>query len=147
MHGGEGARGEGHLARSARHRQPVAHVVVGLLARQGRQVVAGGDALRELPQLAPSQHLRELRLADEDDLDELLGVGLEVGDEADLLEDLGREVLGLVDEQDHVPVLFARAFRRKRWSASTRSLSDVPSRGALRSSRMVCSSSAAVSAG
>jgi hypothetical protein len=77
-------------------------VRLGLRAIERRQVVAGGHALGELAQLAPSQHLLQLRLTHQHDLDQLLGVGLEVGDEADLLEHLGREVLRLVDQQHDV---------------------------------------------
>ena len=42
------------------------------------QVVASGDALRELPQLIARQQLTQFGLADEDDLQQLLRVGLEV---------------------------------------------------------------------
>ncbi len=63
------------------------------------------DALGELPQLAPREDVAQLRLPHEHDLDELLGVGLQVRDEPDLLDHLGREVLGLVDEEHHVAAL------------------------------------------
>ena len=105
VHRGEGPGGEGDLARAPGHGQAVPHVVVGLLPGQRGQVVARGDALGELAQVAPRQHLGELRLADEHDLDQLVGVGLEVRDEADLFEDLGGEILGLVDEEDDVLTL------------------------------------------
>ncbi len=64
-------------------------------------MTAAGDALGELAQLAAREQLAQLRLADEDDLQELLRVGFEVGQEADLLEDLGGEVLRLIDHQHH----------------------------------------------
>ena len=71
-------------------------------------MVLGGHALGELAQLAAGEHLLELRLAHEHDLDQLLGVRLQVRDEADLLEHVGGEVLGLVDQEHDVAVLFAR---------------------------------------
>ena len=72
--------GSEDIGGGARDAQPVAHVGGGLLARQRVQVIAAGDALRELAQLVARQQLAQLRLADEDDLQELLRVGLEVGD-------------------------------------------------------------------
>ena len=86
----------------------MADVRLGLAPVERRQVVAGGHALRELAQLAAAQHLVQLRLAHEHDLDQLLGVRLQVRDEADLLQHLGREVLRLVHQQHHVAVLGAR---------------------------------------
>jgi hypothetical protein len=108
VHGRERVRGEGGLAVAAGHGQAVADVVLRLLAAQRGQVVARGHALGELAQLVPAQHLLQLRLAHEHDLDELLGVRLQVRDEADLLQHLRREVLRLVDEEDDVAALRAR---------------------------------------
>ena len=48
-----------------------------------------------------AEQFAQLRLADEDDLQQLLGVGFEVGEQAHLLEHLGREVLRLIDHQHH----------------------------------------------
>jgi len=62
-------------------------------------VVAGRDALGELAELAPVEDLAQLRLTDEDDLQELLLGGLEVGEESHLLQDRRGEILGLVDEE------------------------------------------------
>src|SRR5438552_13422616 len=55
----------------ARDAEPMAHVGAGLPARERIQVIAPGDALRELPQLVAREELAQLRLADENDLQEL----------------------------------------------------------------------------
>ncbi len=51
----------------------------------------------------------QLRLPDQDDLQQLLGLGLEIGEQPDLLEHLGRQVLRLIDDQHHAPTLRVRA--------------------------------------
>ena len=65
-------------------------------------MVADRDPLAELAQPLPVELLAQLRLADQDDLEELALIGLEVREQADLLEQLVLEVLGFVDEQDDV---------------------------------------------
>src|SRR5690606_22180897 len=50
--------------------------------RKRGEVVAPGDALRELPPLDPSKDLAQLRLPDEDNLEELVRSGLEIGQQA-----------------------------------------------------------------
>src|SRR5258706_14066868 len=70
--------------------------------RERRQVIADGDALAELAQAPVVQLVSQLRLAEEDDLQELALVGLEIREQADLLQKLGAQILGLVDEQDDV---------------------------------------------
>src|SRR5213594_3782477 len=67
---------------------------------QRAQVTADADPLRELAQLRPRQLRLELRLAGEDDLQELPVRGLERGQNADLLERLHAHVLCLIDD-DH----------------------------------------------
>ncbi len=67
--------------------------------RQRLEVVACGDALRQLPQVVTGQELAQLRLTDQDDLQQLLLRRLEVGEQAHLLEDRGRQVLRLVDHE------------------------------------------------
>ena len=54
-------------AASARDPQPVADVGGSLLGVQGGEVVAGGDALGQLPQIRPRQQGAQFRLADQDD--------------------------------------------------------------------------------
>jgi len=55
-----------------------------------------------LTELLAGEDRFELGLAHEHDLEELLFVGFEIGEEADLFEDLEGEVLGLVDDEDDV---------------------------------------------
>ena len=89
---------------ASRHAQAVVDVALGLHAGEGRQMVAHRDALSELPQPRVVQLLAQLRLADEDDLEQLALLGLEVGEQAHLLEQLVAQVLRLVDqEHDVVP--------------------------------------------
>src|SRR5205085_8659676 len=71
---------------------------VQFLGRQWLQLVPNRDALVQLPQFRRPQQRRQVQLADEDDLDQLLLVGLEIRQDADLFEDLQRQVLRLVDD-------------------------------------------------
>ena len=89
------------LAAGAGHAQPVAHVGKRVLARQRLQVEARGDALRQLAQVVAPQQLAQLRLADQDDLQQLLRLGLEIGEQAHLFQHFGAEVLRLIDDQHH----------------------------------------------
>ena len=91
--------GREDFARRARDAQAVAHVGGGFVARERIEVIAAGDALRQLAQLDAAQQLAQLGLADQDDLQQLLGFGFEIGEQAHLLEHVGREVLRLVDHQ------------------------------------------------
>jgi hypothetical protein len=93
---------ERHRPRHPRDREPMTDVVLGLLGRERVQVKAGDDALGELLELGPLEHRSQLGLADQDDLQQLPLVGLEVGQEAQLLEHLRREHLRLVDDEDVV---------------------------------------------
>src|SRR5204862_8136256 len=63
------------------------------------QLVPNGDALVELPQLRRSQQRLQVQLPDEDDLQQFFLVGLEIRQDADLLEHRQRQVLRLVDDQ------------------------------------------------
>ena len=81
------------------------HVRRGLVRGQRIEVISAGDALRKLPQLGAIQQFAQLRLADQDDLQQLLRLGLEIREQPDLLEHLGREILRLVDHQ-HDPFAF-----------------------------------------
>ena len=72
---------------------------------QCRQVVAHRDALLELHEARMFELLAQLRLAEQENLDELLGLGLEIRDQAHLLQGRERQVLRLVDDEDDVLVL------------------------------------------
>ena len=80
----------------------MADVVLGFLGRERVQMEARDHALRELLEFGALEHRAQLGLADEDDLQQLPLVGLEVGQQAQLLEHVGREHLRLVDDQDVV---------------------------------------------
>ena len=63
---------------------------------------ARDHALRQLLEVGPLEHRAQLGLADEDDLQQLPLVGLEVGEQAQLLEHVDRQHLRLVDDEDVV---------------------------------------------
>ena len=100
--------GREEIARRAGDARAVADVGKRLALSQRFEVIAAGDALRKLAQFLLCQHFAQLRLADQDDLQQLLGFGLEIGQQAHLLEHVGREVLRLVDHQHHAPASAVR---------------------------------------
>ena len=71
-------------------------------------MIAAGDALSQLAQLGAVQELAQLRLADEDDLQQFLRRGFQIGEQADLLEHLGGQVLRLIDDDDDAPAVRVR---------------------------------------
>ena len=79
-----------------------------LVFPQRLEVIAAGDALRELAQLLLREHFAQFRLADQDDLQQLLRRGLEVREQAHLLEHVGVEVLGFVHHQHDAPAAAVR---------------------------------------
>ena len=88
------------VAGSAGHLHPVTHVFPGFVPAERRQMVAGGDALRELPQALPLQHLPQFGLAEQHDLQQLVLGRFQVGQQPHLLQRLRAEILRLVDD-DH----------------------------------------------
>ena len=85
---------------AAAHPQSVFDVGRTLGFRQRVEVVARSDALIQLPQFGAVENVDQLRLADEKDLKQLLRVGLQVGQQPDLLEHVEAEILCFVDEHD-----------------------------------------------
>ena len=77
--------------------------IVDFPAPERAQVIARGNALGELSQVGTRQRGPQLGLPHEDDFEELLPRGLQVGQQPDLLEDIGRQRLGLVDDEDRAP--------------------------------------------
>ena len=65
----------------------------------------GGHPLSKLLQLRCPEHVLELRLADQNDLEELMLVDVDVRQHPEFLERLQAEVLRLVDNQDDVATL------------------------------------------
>ncbi len=102
------------VARRAGHAQAVADVGERLFATQGFEVVASRDALRQLAQVRTLEHRAQFRLADQDDLQQLLRRGLEVGEQAHLLEHVGREVLRFVHHQHDAPAAAVRVEQEMR---------------------------------
>src|SRR5262245_54919123 len=85
---------------AAGERQPVAYVGGRLGLGEGPEVIARRDALRQLEQLLAAEELEQLGLTDQDDLEELVPLGLEVREEAKLLERGDAQALGFVDDED-----------------------------------------------
>src|SRR5581483_1423748 len=98
----DGAGGELRPAAAAGEGEPVADVILHIVARERVEFVMDENALAELTELIACQDGLELGLADEDDLQKFLLVRLEVGKQPDLLEYLKSEILRLVDDQNDV---------------------------------------------
>ena len=77
----------------------MANVLRGLVARQRPEVVARDDALRQLLHGGFCKHRPQLWLADEHDLQQFAVMRLEIGQQPQLLEHVGAEVLCLVDDE------------------------------------------------
>jgi hypothetical protein len=95
---GAGLEGETLAAGDA---EAVAQVGGGFGRIQRGQVEARGDPLRQLPQFRAREDLAQFRLPEQDHLQQLLGVGFQVGEQAHLFQRIDRQVLGLVDDQHH----------------------------------------------
>jgi hypothetical protein len=90
--------------RTGRDPQAVPHVLGTLRCRERCQTPTYADALAQLTQSRRLEHHVEFGLSEQDDLDQLARLGLEVGEQPDLLQRLRRERLGFVhDEQDAAP--------------------------------------------
>ena len=102
-----GAQRPGREDRSLRagHFQAAPNVLRGLRGRERPEVVARRDALRELAQIRLREQTGELGLPDQEDLEQLLFRGLEIGEQAHLLEHLVREPVRLVDDDHRAPTL------------------------------------------
>ena len=94
----ERARRE-RLGGRAGHAHAVLDVPGALVARERAQVIAAGDALRELAQVRLLEQRAQFFLADQDDLQQLGRRRLEVREQAHLFERLRTEVLRFVDDQ------------------------------------------------
>ena len=60
---------------------------------------AGYHPLRQLLQLWPCQHAAQFGLAYQDDLQQLALIGLQIGQQAQLLQYVSRKILRLVNDQ------------------------------------------------
>ena len=86
----------------ARRAQPEIHVLADVAARERREREAMGDALLQLAHVGQAQVAVELGLPEEDDLQQLVGAGLEVREKAHFLERAERHRVRLVDEGNHL---------------------------------------------
>ena len=84
----------------------------GFLAVDGSEVVAHSDALTQLAEFIAIEAVAELRLANEDDLQQFVLVGFEVGQQTHLLELLLGHVLCFVDDE-HDHAIGVRLFEQK----------------------------------
>ncbi len=75
-----GLFGEDRLA-LARDLQPMLDVALRFFLAERSQVIAGGHALRELAQVPAREQLRQLGLADQHHLEQLLRRRLQIGQE------------------------------------------------------------------
>src|SRR5262245_21545320 len=78
----------------------MADVAAGLLDGKRIKVVVNRDPLGELDQARVAKSLAELRLSDEDELQNLVLVGVQIGEQAQLLEGWDAHVLRLVDQKN-----------------------------------------------
>jgi len=85
---------------SAGSGEAVEEIGLGFGGREGPEAVGVDDPLGELTEIRTRQASVEFGLAEEDDLEKFRRLGLEIGEEADVLEGGAWCPLGLVDEQD-----------------------------------------------
>ena len=95
---------ERHMLASG-NRHAVLDVGLGLGGIQRGQVITRGDALGKLAQFRAIEHVAQLGLAKQDDLQQLLRRRFQVGQQADLLQRIQGQVLRLVDDQHHAQAL------------------------------------------
>jgi hypothetical protein len=79
------ARKEGPI--HARYGEPVLDVGRRILGTEGIEMITGGNALIELSQARVVQHIAQLRLSHQEDLQQLVFGRLQIGQQADLLQD------------------------------------------------------------
>ncbi len=84
----------------AGHVQPVLDVLRALGVGQRVQMKTRDHALGQLLELGAGQHGAQFGLADQHDLQQLALAGFQVGQQAQLLQHVGFEVLRLVDDED-----------------------------------------------
>ena len=68
-------------------------------------MVSAGDSLRQLAQLGAVEQFAKLRLSDQNDLQQLLRGGFQIGQQPDLFQHFGGQVLRLVHDHDDAPAL------------------------------------------
>ncbi len=81
----------------------MADIAPGFLARQWLQVISAGDSLCQLAEFGAVEQLAKFRLPDQNDLQQLLRGSLEIGQQPDLFQHLGGQILRLVHDHDDAP--------------------------------------------
>ncbi|EKD35743.1 MAG: hypothetical protein ACD_75C01796G0002 [uncultured bacterium] len=84
------------------HRYPVKDVRRDIGGFERFQMIPGGDALIDLSISGIAKNFQEFRLADQHDLQQFAGIGLKIGKQPQLFQNLHVEILGLVDDQGSV---------------------------------------------
>ena len=86
---------------------------IGIRFRLGQrlQVVAAGNPLCELPQFVAAEQIAQLRLANQNDLQEFLFCRFEIGQKTHFFENFGSEVLRFIHQQDRSSA-FAMGFQK-----------------------------------
>ena len=84
----------------------MAHVARGVGSVQGPEVKTRDHALRKLFKFRPREHVAQLWLPNQDDLQKLALVGFQVGEQTQLLQHISGQTLGFVDHQN---VVFTRS--------------------------------------
>ena len=98
----DGRVGEQRHVPRASDPQPVPEILTDLGRRQRRELAAQRDPLAELPQFGKGEPRPELRLPDQQDLQDLARRRLEVREQSDLLQRRGVEVLCLIENEDRI---------------------------------------------
>ncbi|MDT4843669.1 hypothetical protein FQZ97_776040 [compost metagenome] len=98
----QGVAREGQGPVQSGHIHAVLDVLPGLGLVECVEVKARDHALCELLQFGLGQQVAQFGLADQDDLQQLAGVGLQVGEQAQLFQHVGRQVLCFIDDEHGV---------------------------------------------
>ena len=91
--------------RAADMTEPVLDVAADGRAIQRADMIGRRHALRELAKLGTHDHVSKLGLANEDQLQKLVLVGIDVGQHPKLFQPFDGKVLRLVDQQDDAPTV------------------------------------------
>ncbi len=82
-------RGREDVADRTGYLEPVSQVFIGFFPGQRLQVVATGNALGQLAHVVAVEHIPQLRLTDQYDLQQLLFGCLQIGEQAHLFQHVG----------------------------------------------------------
>ena len=80
-------------------------VLTGFFWRQWLKVIAARNALRQLSKIVAGEQFAQLGLANQDDLQQLLSCGFEIGQQTHFFEHLRCKILCLVDNKNGAPAV------------------------------------------